>query len=133
MSLEPADITRIYRRMAAGLLVFFQRRVHDPEVATDLLADTFALAIERAHLFEGRDDRALSGWVWRIAQGVLREHERRELTVAHVGQCHIVCQVEAPPRREATRRAWAFVCSHISLSGSVISPLTHPHREVSAR
>lgn len=78
MSLGPSDITRIYRRTAPGLLLFFQRRVHDPEVATDLLADTFAAVIEGADRFEGDGDRALGGWVWRIAQGVLTEHERRE-------------------------------------------------------
>jgi len=78
MPLEPDDFTRLYRRHASSLLVFFQRRVYDPEVATDLLADTFAIAIERAGQFRGGGDRQTSGWLWQIAQGVLREHERRE-------------------------------------------------------
>jgi RNA polymerase sigma-70 factor, ECF subfamily len=78
MPLEPADFTALYRRQASSLLVFFQRRVADPEVATDLLADTFAVAIERAGQFRGSGERASSGWLWQIAQGVLREHERRD-------------------------------------------------------
>jgi len=80
MSLGPSDFTRLYRRHAPALLVFFQRRVHDPEVATDLLADTFAIAIERAWQFRGRDDRAAGGWIWQIAQSVLRNHQARETT-----------------------------------------------------
>jgi RNA polymerase sigma-70 factor (ECF subfamily) len=78
MPLEPADFTRLYRRHAASLLVFFQRRVCDPEIATDLLADTFAVAIEQAGRFRGSGERQSSGWLWQIAQGVLREHERRD-------------------------------------------------------
>ena len=67
MPLEPADFTRLYRRHASSLLVFFQRRACDPEAATDLLADTFAIAIERADQFRGSGDRAGSGWLWQIA------------------------------------------------------------------
>jgi RNA polymerase sigma-70 factor, ECF subfamily len=78
MPLEPADFTQLYRRLAPSLLVFFQQRVCDPEVATDLLADTFAIAIESAARFRGEDERQKSGWLWQIAQGVLREHERRD-------------------------------------------------------
>jgi RNA polymerase sigma-70 factor, ECF subfamily len=78
MPLDSADLTRLYRRYAASLLVFFQRRVADPEVATDLLADTFAIATERAGQFRGGGERQSSGWLWQIAQGVLREHERRD-------------------------------------------------------
>ncbi|HEY2052355.1 MAG TPA: sigma-70 family RNA polymerase sigma factor, partial [Solirubrobacterales bacterium] len=78
MPLEPADFTLLYRRHASSLLVFFQRRVCDPEVATDLLADTFAIAIESAAQFRGGGERQRSGWLWQIAQGVLREYERRD-------------------------------------------------------
>src|ERR1700749_546300 len=78
MSLEPADLTRLYERTARPLLVFFQRRVDDPEVAVDLMSDCFTIALERRHQFRGEDDDALSGWLWSIAQSVLREYERRE-------------------------------------------------------
>jgi RNA polymerase sigma-70 factor, ECF subfamily len=77
MSLEPADLTRLYERTARPLLAFFQRRVDDPEVAVDLMSDCFAIALERRTQFRGEDDDALSGWLWSIAQSVLREYERR--------------------------------------------------------
>ncbi len=78
MSLESADLTRLYERTARPLLVFFQRRVDDPEVAVDLMADCFTIALERRDQFRGEGDDALSGWLWSIAQSVLREYERRE-------------------------------------------------------
>ncbi len=78
MPLQPDDITRLYRRHARSLLVFFQRRVHDAEAATDLLADTFAVAIERAPQFRGAGAEDAGGWLWQIAQSILREHERRD-------------------------------------------------------
>jgi RNA polymerase sigma-70 factor, ECF subfamily len=78
MSLEPEDLTRLYERTARPLLVFFQRRVDDPEVAVDLMSDCFTIALERRHQFRGDGDDALSGWLWSIAQSVLREYERRD-------------------------------------------------------
>ena len=78
MTLEPADLTRLYERTARPLLVFFQRRVDDPEVAVDLMSDCFTIALERRDQFRGEGDDALSGWLWSIAQSVLREYERRD-------------------------------------------------------
>jgi RNA polymerase sigma-70 factor, ECF subfamily len=78
MSLEPADLEGLYERTARPLLVFFQRRVDDPEVAVDLMSDCFTIALERRDQFRGGGDDALSGWLWSIAQSVLREYERRD-------------------------------------------------------
>jgi RNA polymerase sigma-70 factor (ECF subfamily) len=77
MTLEPEELTNLYERYARTLLVFFQRRVDDPEVAVDLMADTFTLALERRHQYRGDSDEQLSGWLWSIARSTLREHERR--------------------------------------------------------
>ncbi len=71
-------LKRLYDRNAKGLLAFFQRRVDDPELAVDLMADTFTLALERHEQFRGMGEKQLSGWLWSIAQSVLREHERRD-------------------------------------------------------
>lgn len=60
--------------------MFFQRRVHDAELATDLTADTFTVALERRAQYRGSTDEELSGWVWSIARSLLRDHERREET-----------------------------------------------------
>ncbi|HWI74133.1 MAG TPA: sigma factor, partial [Baekduia sp.] len=80
MSLTEEDFLKMYRRLAGTLLVFFQRRVHDAELATDLTADTFTLALERREQYRGTSDDELSGWVWAIARSLLRDHERREET-----------------------------------------------------
>lgn len=78
--LDADGIAELYRRNAQTLLVFFQRRVHDAELATDLLAETFATALDRREQFRGSDDTELSGWLWAIARSTLRDHERREAT-----------------------------------------------------
>lgn len=77
MTLESEDLKRLYERYARSLLSFFQRRVNDPELAVDLMSDTFMLALERREQFRGLTDKQLSGWLWMIGQSVLREHERR--------------------------------------------------------
>ncbi|HET6506126.1 MAG TPA: sigma-70 family RNA polymerase sigma factor [Baekduia sp.] len=80
VTLGEDDFLRLYRRMAGVLLVFFQRRLHDAELATDLTADTFTMALERRDQYRGASDEELSGWVWAIARSLLRDHERREET-----------------------------------------------------
>jgi RNA polymerase sigma-70 factor (ECF subfamily) len=77
MTLGAEDFSRLYRRHAQSLLVFFQRRVDDPELATDLMADTFTIALDRREQFRGSTEEELSGWLWSIARSTLREHERR--------------------------------------------------------
>jgi len=79
-TLDADAIARLYRRNAQTLLVFFQRRVHDAELATDLLAETFTTALDRREQFRGSDETELSGWLWAIARSTLRDHERREAT-----------------------------------------------------
>jgi RNA polymerase sigma factor (sigma-70 family) len=78
MHLTPDDYTRLYRRYAQPLLLYFQRRIFDPELAAELLADTFEAAISAGDLFRGDSDRELSGWLWTIARNTLADHYRRE-------------------------------------------------------
>lgn len=78
LSLDAATITALYRRQAQVLLMFFQRRIHDPELAVDLVADTFETVIERRDQFRGSSERELQGWLWRIAQSVLSAEQARE-------------------------------------------------------
>jgi RNA polymerase sigma-70 factor, ECF subfamily len=77
MPLTPDDFTRLYRRDAQNLLLYFQRRVHEPELAADLLAQTFELAIRGGQAFRGSSESEISGWLWSIARNVLSEQERR--------------------------------------------------------
>ncbi|HEY2536286.1 MAG TPA: sigma-70 family RNA polymerase sigma factor [Solirubrobacteraceae bacterium] len=74
----PDDFTRLYRRHAQSLLLYFQRRVHEPELARDLLAETFASAIAGGLGFRGSTDAELSGWLWGIARNALAEQRRRD-------------------------------------------------------
>lgn len=85
MPLTPDALEEGYRRQGQALLIFFQRRVHDAQLAADLLAETFAVAIERRDQFRGTGEEQLSGWLWAIAQSLLREFERRDaIELRHV-------------------------------------------------
>ncbi len=78
--LDAEDFTALYRRYAQSLLVFFQRRVHDPELALDLMSELFATALDRRAQYRGSEESELSGWIWAIARSTLRDHERRGVT-----------------------------------------------------
>jgi RNA polymerase sigma factor (sigma-70 family) len=78
MDLTPDDYPRLYRRHAQSLLFYFQRRVHEPELARDLLAETFEGAIAGGPGFRGESESQLSGWLWSIARNTLAEQRRRE-------------------------------------------------------
>src|SRR5262245_40082889 len=82
MTLDDAALDRLYKRTANSMLRYFQRRVADPELATDLMADTFITVLELRGQYRGTSDQELSGWVWRIAQSTLRDHEERGKTRA---------------------------------------------------
>ncbi|WP_210492484.1 RNA polymerase sigma factor [Patulibacter sp. SYSU D01012] len=76
--LDAERITALYRRHAQRLLVFFQRRVQDPELAVDLVADTFETVVARRAQFRGETEEELSGWLWRIALSALASAQVRE-------------------------------------------------------
>ncbi|UTI63385.1 RNA polymerase sigma factor [Paraconexibacter antarcticus] len=85
MPLSPDDITQLYRLHARRLATFLVRRTHDPEVAMDLVAETFAIAIRDRRRFNGRNEDA-GAWLFGIARNLLRHWyrdgsvERRALT-----------------------------------------------------
>ena len=57
--------------------VYFVRRVLDPEVAVDLAAETFALALERRRQFRGRSAQEEQGWLFAIARSLLHAYWRK--------------------------------------------------------
>jgi RNA polymerase sigma factor (sigma-70 family) len=77
MALDPDDISRLYRAHAADLLRFFARRTLQPEVAVDLVAETFARAFVMRARYRGREDREALGWIYGIARHELSEYFRR--------------------------------------------------------
>jgi RNA polymerase sigma-70 factor, ECF subfamily len=72
-----SGFTRFYRRHARPLLVFFARRVLEPELAHDLAAETFAEAFLSRHRFRGSTDREATAWLYAIARGQLNRYLRR--------------------------------------------------------
>jgi RNA polymerase sigma factor (sigma-70 family) len=73
---DPRAFRELYDRWAEPLLAYFYRRVLDPEVAADLLAETFAVAWTRRRRF--RDlGRPGGAWLYGIASKELSRYFRR--------------------------------------------------------
>jgi RNA polymerase sigma-70 factor (ECF subfamily) len=66
-----------YERYIRRVSVYFVRRVLDPEVAVDLTAETFALALERRRQFRGRSEQEEQGWLFAIARSLLHAYWRK--------------------------------------------------------
>jgi RNA polymerase sigma factor (sigma-70 family) len=85
---DPAAFRELYDRWAQRLLAYFYRRVFDPEVAADLLAETFAVAYERRHRFRDMG-RPGSAWLFGIAKKELahwvRHREAEQRAVRRLG------------------------------------------------
>lgn len=71
------EFVRFYEHHAEPLLVFFTRRVFQPDVAFDLTAETFAQAFASRHRFRGRLDAEAAGWLYAIARHQLAAYLRR--------------------------------------------------------
>jgi RNA polymerase sigma factor (sigma-70 family) len=65
------DIAQLYRRQARQLAGFFVRRTQDPEVAVDLVAETFASVVRDREQFRGDTDEAAVAWMFGIARNLL--------------------------------------------------------------
>ena len=78
MTLNVGQLTALYDRHAREILAFLVRRTSDPEVAIDILAETFAEAFERSSRFEHRDQRSTRAWLYAIARHQLVDHFRTE-------------------------------------------------------
>src|SRR3954447_9713443 len=75
--LEGDGFVRFYRKHAQALLVFFARRVLEPELAHDLTAETFAQAFVSRRRFRGTTDTEAAGWLYGIARHELNRYLRR--------------------------------------------------------
>ena len=73
---DPAAFRLLYDRWAERLLTYFYARVRDPEIAADLLAETFAVAYERRHRFRDTG-RPVGAWLYGIARKELSHFFRR--------------------------------------------------------
>ena len=77
MLLTPEDFDELYRRYSRDLLAYLTRRTWDPEVAVDLMAETFAAALADARSFRGTSEREVAGWLYGIARHQLSGWFRR--------------------------------------------------------
>src|SRR5579863_585397 len=74
--LDRDDVSRLYGAYAAGLLRFFARRTLQPEVAVDLVAETFAQAFADRRAFRGSGDGEAVAWIFGIGRHRLDEYFR---------------------------------------------------------
>jgi RNA polymerase sigma-70 factor, ECF subfamily len=74
---DPSVFRELYDRRADDLLAYFYCRVRDPEVAADLLAETFAVAFERRHRFRDTGSPG-EAWLYGIGARLLSRWYRRQ-------------------------------------------------------
>jgi RNA polymerase sigma factor (sigma-70 family) len=75
--MDREQIIALYDRHARELVGFFTRRTGDPQLALDLLGDTFLTAFEKRRRCRAQDDRQQAAWLFRIAANKLNAHYRR--------------------------------------------------------
>jgi RNA polymerase sigma factor (sigma-70 family) len=71
------DFSAFYAEHAGRVLVYLARRCLDPEVAVDLMAETFAQAFANRKKYRGTTREEASAWVFAIAQHQLADYFRR--------------------------------------------------------
>jgi RNA polymerase sigma factor (sigma-70 family) len=77
LALSNADVERLYRENSRAVLAFLVRRVLLPEVAVDLMAETFAQAYRDRRRCRASDDAERVAWVFGIARHCLASYVRR--------------------------------------------------------
>jgi RNA polymerase sigma-70 factor (ECF subfamily) len=77
MALDADDLSRLYDRHSGAVLAFFARRTFDPEVAVDLLAETFAAAFADRAQFRGEGEDTARAWLFGVARRRLLDFYRR--------------------------------------------------------
>ncbi|MDA0185624.1 RNA polymerase sigma factor [Solirubrobacter phytolaccae] len=77
MGLDADTIARLYAAHARGLVAYFARRTFDPQVASELMAETFAAAVADRRKFRGDSDEAAGAWLYGIARHQLSGWYRR--------------------------------------------------------
>ena len=76
-SLEDIEVfADFYRAYYESILSFLVRRVLDPEIAFDLMSETFAKALERRRQFRGDTAQEEQAWLFAIARTELLHYWR---------------------------------------------------------
>jgi RNA polymerase sigma-70 factor (ECF subfamily) len=66
-----------YVATSPRLLAFLTRETLDADLAADLLAESYALALEKRSRFRGHTDREATAWIFTIARRVHLEYRRK--------------------------------------------------------
>jgi RNA polymerase sigma-70 factor (ECF subfamily) len=73
---DPEAYSAFYDAYADRVLAYLARRVFDPEVAIDLMSETFAKVLERRLQFRGASAAEEQGWLFAIARTELTHYWR---------------------------------------------------------
>lgn len=73
---DPELFSALYRRHGRGVLTFLVRRTFDPELAADLMAETFAQAFASRARFTPNGAGSASAWLYTIARRQLGRSRR---------------------------------------------------------
>jgi RNA polymerase sigma factor (sigma-70 family) len=73
---DPRAYAAFYDAYSDRVLAFLARRVFDPEVAVDLMSETFAKVLERRMQFRGTSAAEEQGWLFAIARTELSHYWR---------------------------------------------------------
>jgi len=74
---DPAAFRAFYDQWSTQVLAYFQRRVHDPELALELTAETFAIAFEKRGRFRWMG-KSPGAWLFGIAKRILFRYLRHQ-------------------------------------------------------
>lgn len=76
--IDGAQILELYDGLAGDLLASLARRSGDPQLATDLLAQTFVIAFEQRRKCKATSYGQRAAWIYRIAANELADHYRHQ-------------------------------------------------------
>src|SRR4051812_42366505 len=68
-------LDQAYRRFRPALMKEILSKVSDPQLADELVQETFLRAHRFSHLYDGR--HSVSTWLWAIAERAVIDHLRR--------------------------------------------------------
>lgn len=68
---DPSAFADVYRAYHPAVLRYFARRTLDPDVAFDLVAETFVELFANVHHLRGTTEEAGRAWMWRVARSNL--------------------------------------------------------------
>lgn len=127
---DGAELTRLFELHSDELLSYFARRTFDPQIAFDLLAETFAAAFEARFKCRARTPADRRGWLFGIARNQLNLFyrdgfiERRALAKLSVEPAAL-----SDESLERVERLADLASTRARLAGA-LAELSPEHREV---